>query len=275
MDIPAPSALSVTPIGFIHTSRKAKFDAPHQPDPSSTEESIIELLPNRNYEKAVHDLDGFSHIWLIWWFHRNTTWRPKVMPPRGKEKRRGVFATRSPHRPNPIGITVVPLFRIVGRKVYIGSNDLVDQTPILDIKPYLPRVDSLPDSTVGWIGEVERELAAPPTFRVDFSPLAAEQLSWLRTLGIDFMTRAKELLERDPTPHRTRRIIQCADETFRMGCGAWRLFFVVQGNEVNVLSVTSGYPLRSLKQSGPATIPHREELLLFLEKWPLSGPSVS
>ena len=102
------SGLTITPIGFIRSGKPLKFDARHQPDESQAETNILEMLPGDKYQKALKDLEGFDRVWLLWWFHRNNDWRPEVLPPRGPSKRRGVFATRPPHRPNPLGITPVP-----------------------------------------------------------------------------------------------------------------------------------------------------------------------
>ena len=95
------------PIGYVRTQKSLKFEALHQPDEEIEEQSVLELLPGEEYRRALQDVEGFSRIWLIWWFHRNSSWRSLVLPPRGPAHRRGVFATRSPHRPNPLGITPV------------------------------------------------------------------------------------------------------------------------------------------------------------------------
>ena len=127
--------LTLQPIGVIRTGMTSKFDAPHQPTAGEEEQSVIELYPGMEFEKALLDLKGFEYIWVIWWFHKNLHWRPKVLPPRGDSVKRGLFATRSPHRPNPIGISAVRLIDVEGLQVKIGNCDLVNETPILDIKP--------------------------------------------------------------------------------------------------------------------------------------------
>lgn len=271
-------SLSISSIGFIHTPMVMKFDAPHQPDYTQEQESIIELLPGYNFEQALSDLAGFDYVWLIWWFHRNNAWRPMVLPPRGKKQRRGVFATRSPHRPNPIGMTAVKLLRVSGLKVWVGSNDLVDGTPILDIKPYLPNVDAFPEAKTGWIAEVEAEISAPPQYQVTLSPLAQQQLDWIAAQGIDFITRAKELLERDPTPHRTRRITkawqgpntaeQSETAQFRICCGAWRMYFSIIESEVRIERVTIGYKPAALLTSATDHVLQKDALLKFEAIWP-------
>ncbi|MBN8547889.1 MAG: tRNA (N6-threonylcarbamoyladenosine(37)-N6)-methyltransferase TrmO [Deltaproteobacteria bacterium] len=263
------TSLTLVPIGVIHTSMALKFDAPHQPENSRDEVSVVELFPGHNFEQALRDLNGFDRIWLVWWFHRNTTWNPMVLPPRGSSRRRGVFATRSPHRPNPIGLTSVPLIKVEGRKVYVGKNDLLDGTPILDIKPYLVSADAFPDSSTGWLAEVDAQLAEPARFQVVLSALAEQQAAWLKdNWEIDFLTRARELLARDPSPHRTRRIASTAQGNFRMGCGAWRTFFSVEGSLVTIERLAPGYPPRLLMNSEATSVPYREAQLAFNARWP-------
>ena len=232
--------LRITPIGFVRTAKRLKFDAPHQPNAESGETNRVELLPG--YERALDDLASFDRVWLVWWFHRNATWRARVLPPRGPAKRRGVFATRSPHRPNPLGLTSVALLEVEGLTLTVGPLDLVDGTPIFDVKPYLPSVDAFPEASSGWIGVVEAEMAARERYDIEVAPLARRQLDYLREAwGIDFTARAFELLGLDPTPHRTRRILRIDDRLLRMACGPWRIYFAVEGDVVRVESVAKGY----------------------------------
>lgn len=241
-------SLLVNPIGFMHTAMRAKFDAPHQPHPDRGHAGVVELVDDNLLAVGLSDLSGFSHIWLIWWFHRNNNWRPKVRPPRGPEQRRGVFATRSPHRPNPIGMTAVELLKIDGKQLFVGNHDLVDGTPILDIKPYLPEVDAITVAATGWVGEVEKRLNPINSFEIRFSDLAIQQCNWFEARGINFIDRALEILSRDPSPHKTRRIRKLPDGNLRMGCGCWRIIFWVEDQQVNIKSFAPGYPEASLKQ---------------------------
>ncbi len=250
-------SLNLTPIGFVRTAKRRKFDAPHQPDEATQETNRVELLPD--YERALDDLEGFDRVWLLWWFHRNTTWRARVLPPRGPAKRRGVFATRSPHRPNPLGLTCVPLLRVEGLTLTVGPLDLVDGTPIFDIKPYLPRVDAFPEASSGWIGAVEAEIASQERYSIEIAPLARRQLDYLREeWDIDFTPRAFELLEIDPTPHRTRRILRLDDRLLRMACGPWRLYYTVEGRRVRVESIANGYADETLQADFAGDIPDRD-----------------
>lgn len=190
------------------------------------------------------------------------------MPPRGEAKRRGVFATRSPHRPNPIGISCVSLLEIKGRSLFIGDTDLIDGTPILDIKPYIVEIDSFPEARCGWLEEVNQQYSGTPSFNIQVSPLAQQQLDWLMSnWQLNFFIRAEKLLMIDPSPHRTRRIIELKNGNFRMGCGAWRLFFTVIEKNVYVSEIKPGYPEKALRDEGLARIADREAQLAFGKKW--------
>ena len=263
------ASLVLQPIGVIKTGMQQKFAAPHQPCDRCSKPGEINLYPGRGFEVALQDLIGFEHIWLLWWFHKNTTWRPKVMPPRGQAKRRGVFATRSPHRPNPLGLTAVKLLSIDGLRVLVGDCDLVDGTPILDIKPYIPQVDAFADSKIGWLSEIESDLATAPKYTIEFDDLALKQAKWLKdTWQIDFIERALDLLRRDPWPHRTRRISRRPDGTLRIGCGAWRLFYAVRADIVQLMRIAPGYPESALISAGFDRIPDRDAQIEFNIKWP-------
>ena len=223
------------------------------------------------FDLAVQDLSAFSRIWLVWWFHRNSTWKPLVLPPRGTAKRRGVFATRSPHRPNPIGITSIPLLGIEGSTLIVGNSDLVDGTPILDIKPYIPTVDAFPEASMGWLSEVESEMAEPPRYTTTFAALADEQLVWLRThWNVDFRDRLSEILSRDPSIHRTRRIRKWGLDKLQIGCGAWKAIFSVDGTKVTVEAIRSGYPDELLAGGVNPEIPDQEAQIAFKVLWPES-----
>jgi len=247
---------------------RVKFDAPHQPSDGRSERNVVELFPGRRLEEGLKDLKGFERIWLVWWFNRNSNWRPLVTPPRGPAIRRGVFATRSPHRPAPIGITSVQLLGIEGNKIFVGNTDLLHGTPILDIKPYISSVDSFPDQRAGWLDECRVELDKPVCYTVVMSYLACEQMEWLKAeWGIDFFTKARMILERTPERSRTHRITAPKDGVFRLSSGGWRLFFTVEGKTVTVIGVAPGFPQHLLVQEGFEVIPDWEAQLAFMNRW--------
>lgn len=267
-----PSELSLSPIGYVRAANRLKFYSPSQPDAESDDVNFIELLPGRQFELALEDLAGFDKIWLISWFDQNQTWRPKVMPPRGPAKRRGVFATRSPHRPNPIGLTCVTLHEVVGRTLKVGALDLTDGTPILDIKPYLRTVDCYPESRLGWVGEIEEAEASPPPFRIVREPLAERQLHWLHDeWGVDFTGRAFAILSRDPSPHRTRRILRISDRRCRIACGPWRMFYRVEDQVVMIEEIASGLSEETLDAVGVEAVSDRDAHRAFRILWPRVG----
>jgi len=191
------------------------------------------------------------------------------MPPRGAAKRRGVFATRSPHRPAPIGLTCTPLISVRGLTLEVGALDLIDGTPVLDIKPYLSTVDSFPESSLGWVEEIVAAEAEPPQYEVSLSPLGEEQLNWLReTWQIDFTERAFTILRRDPSPHRTRRILKLEANRFRLACGAWRVYFYLEGSVVVIEEINKGYAHETLMAPGKEKILDRLAQLAFADRWP-------
>ena len=151
-----PHSYSLHKIGVIHSCFKEKFATPRQPGLVTAALAQIELIEPFNHIETVDGLEGFSHIWLSFIFHQTADqgWKPKVRPPRlGGNKKRGVFATRSTFRPNPLGLSLVKLESIDTRNgviLHVSGADLIDQTPIVDIKPYLPWVESIPDADSGF-----------------------------------------------------------------------------------------------------------------------------
>lgn len=268
---PDPAELILRPIGYVRSGKSVKFAARHQPDESAEETCVLELLPQEELRRGLQDLSGFSRIWLIWWFHRNDTWRSLVLPPRGPAHRRGVFATRSPHRPNAIGMTPVKLLEIDGFHLHLGPCDLVDGTPVFDIKPYIPAYDAFPEESSGWLAEADAWAQREPQYRVEYEPLAQVQAKWLRDeWGIDFLETAEAILSRDPSPHRTRRIRRKSADECEMGCGAWRLRFHCEKDRVVIHRLRPGFPLESLLQYDQGEVPDREAQSAFLACWPES-----
>ena len=150
-------SLTLQPVAVIHTPYKEKFSVPRQPNLVQDGTGIVELLPPYNQAEAVRGLEQFSHLWLIFQFDQipQGKWHPTVRPPRlGGNQRVGVFASRSTYRPNPIGLSKVELRHVECKNgkvlLHLGAVDLVDGTPILDIKPYLAYADSEPNAISGF-----------------------------------------------------------------------------------------------------------------------------
>jgi len=144
-------SIHMQPIGVVHSPFKERFSAPRQAKQADTTAGTIILNQGFNFEQALTDLDSFTHIWVLYWMHLNQGWNPTVMPPRGSDIRRGLFSTRAPHRPNSIGLSAVRLLKIEKRTLYIEGLDMLDGTPVLDIKPYLPYADNIEGATHGWL----------------------------------------------------------------------------------------------------------------------------
>lgn len=138
------------PIGIIHSPFKQPKGTPIQPTGGKNIDATVELFPE--YADGLKDLDGFSHIILIYHFHLSKE-GPLIAKPFLDDKEHGIFAIRGPARPNPIGMSVTRLTGIEGNKLYIQDIDIVDGTPLLDIKPYVPEFDMKEAVKIGWLGE--------------------------------------------------------------------------------------------------------------------------
>lgn len=183
-------------IAHIHTDFPEKFGIPRQSGLVPELKGKIVFEPEYRNPEAVKGLEGFNYIWLLWQFQgvERDNWSATVKPPRlGGKKRMGVFATRSPFRPNPVGLSSVKLEKIElteeGPVLHVYGVDLKDKTPIYDIKPYLPYADCHPDATEGFAGEVKEY-----SLQVDFP----EEL--LVRLPEEKRTAIVEVLKQDPRP---------------------------------------------------------------------------
>jgi len=205
------SSWTFEPIGIAHTVFKEKFGIPRQPGLVGGAKGILKLHPSHGGEElrpALRELEGFSHLWVIFVFHDHGAqkWKPGIRPPRlGGNRKVGVLASRSPHRPNPIGLSVVKVERIDadargGAEIHVSGVDLLDGTPILDIKPYLPYADSVPAATSGWAGE---EIQRTP---IAWTEKAREDLAHASACASqdprygEFENLITQVLEIDPRP---------------------------------------------------------------------------
>lgn len=187
-------------IAHIHNDFDGKFGVPRQSGLVQGLEARIVFCPEYRNVDALRGLEGFSHIWLLWDFSEahSGKWSPTVRPPRlGGNKRMGVWATRSPFRPNNIGLSSVRIVRIEldtpeGPVIHVEGADLMNGTPILDIKPYLPFTDSHPDATSGWTAEV----TTPP-----LKVIIPEEVRKSYTFTPRQWSAIESILESDPRPH--------------------------------------------------------------------------
>ncbi len=191
------------PIGIIHSCFKEKFGIPRQSGLIPDAVGRLEILPPFNRPEAFKELEGFSHVWLTFVFHAaiRDQWKPSVRPPRlGGNQRVGVFASRSPFRPNPIGLSVVTLQAIDIKSeqitLLLGGIDLLDQTPVLDIKPYIPYSDAIPDAKAGFTSGPYKQ-----PVELNYSTAAERFLEGLdASLAEHLRSLILQILENDPRP---------------------------------------------------------------------------
>jgi tRNA-Thr(GGU) m(6)t(6)A37 methyltransferase TsaA len=235
-----PAPLVLEPIGYVRSALATKVEAARQPRAAGGAIGRIELLPGRNFEHALSNLAEWQFIWVLFWFDRNEGWRPKVLPPRSRSGRKGVFATRSPHRPNPLGLSAVRLERVDGLTLHVSDVDMLDGTPVLDIKPYVAYTDAIADAGDGWLTQENTQRDPIPAFEVLWEDAAAEQAAWIEArTGLPLRARATATLALGPEPHPYRRIRR-EQRGFTLCVKDWRLKFGVEGRRVQVIAVESG-----------------------------------
>jgi tRNA (adenine37-N6)-methyltransferase len=221
-------------IARVHSPLTEKFGLPRQPGLVKSLQCQIEILPPYDRDEAFRELSGYSHIWLLSVFHMHLRdhWQATVRPPRlGGNDRVGVFASRAPYRPNPIGLSLCALQGITreqGRLILsVNGCDLVDGTPVIDIKPYLPYTDSVADARAGFApDEPARQLS------VSWSPGAQQQLAQVCTEYPDLQVLVEELLAQDPRPAYQRERAE-----YGMRVYAFNIRFSVNASQAIILSL--------------------------------------
>ena len=216
-------------IAYIHTDYNEKFGIPRQSGLAPSVQGRIVFQPEYRDPEAVRGLEGFSHIWLIWEFseNRGKAWSPTVRPPRlGGNRRMGVFATRSPFRPNPIGLSCGKLTGVRpddpdGPVILVQGPDLMDGTPILDIKPYIPYADSIPDAASGFLAD-----ASDLQVRV----VIPEEVRTI--LGEDLTAKVEDVLKNDPRPTYQND----PDRVYGVLFGGYNITFHVEEDVLHVLT---------------------------------------
>ena len=213
------------PIAHIRSPYAEKFGVPRQAGLAPHVVASVVFVPG-NSQDFVRGLETFSHIWLLWEFHcvETRTICPTVRPPRlGGNKRIGVFASRSPFRPNPIGLSAVRLLAVQpGPELRVAGADLVDGTPIYDIKPYLAYADSIPDAKSGYVSAAPHE-----SLRVEFPAKLPEGLE------PDYIAALRESLEQDPRPAYQKD----PDRVYHMILNPCELDFSVSDGTLRVISI--------------------------------------
>ena len=187
--------MNMEPIGVIHSCFKEKFGIPRQSGLVKSATATLELLPPYNVEEALRGIEEFSHLWIVFAFHKSICekFQPTVRPPRlGGNTRVGVFATRSPFRPNPIGLSVVELMGVSGTSLELSGVDFLDGTPVFDIKPYIPYADSVPDAHGAFA-----HAAPEPQNKISFSE---EAENVFQTLEKPQQQLIRDMLRYNPRP---------------------------------------------------------------------------
>lgn len=223
--------MEITPIAHIRSDLKEKFGIPRQSGLVEALRAEVVFTPAYRVPEAVRGLEDFSHIWLIWEFSqaRRETWSPTVRPPRlGGNRRVGVFATRSPFRPNSLGLSAVRLERVEpdtprGPVLHVSGADLLDGTPIYDIKPYIPYADAHPEASGGFTDRTPRILLAVECPQELLERVPEEKREALLTL-----------LAQDPRPSYQ----DDPGRVYGMAFAEWQVRFTVGGGRLQVVEIT-------------------------------------
>ena len=240
-DYETPAVFSFEAIGSIENNFRYSYEAPRQAVFAGGQ-SLLKW--NKSiYKSCAEDLRGFDRIWLIWVFDRNLhdKFKTRVRVPVPAEKDcYSVFATRSPYRPNPIGISAVELLEIRNDGLLLGACDLLDGTAVLDVKPYIPEADAFPQAKAGWRDRVEQF-----RYEVSFSPLAAEQCAFINTSGaLDIANFCTVQLQHRPLD-KSRKRLEFDDKTdcWIIHCRTWQIFFTADetGKAVSVKNISTNY----------------------------------
>lgn len=225
------------PIGILHSPYKQKFAIPRQANLVPAVTAEIELFDDYSDLNCLRELNQFSHMWLVFQFHETTEqgWSPTVQPPRlGGQERVGVFASRSPFRPNPIGISAVQYIDHKRQNnkttITVGGVDLLDKTPILDIKPYIPYADAISSATGGYADEKPEH-----KFKVSFSQDAAKQLADFQQQYPDLETLIIQVLTQDPRP--AWRANEKDSKRYGMTLYELNIKWHLEGDRIEVLSL--------------------------------------
>ena len=236
--------IELTTIGTFHCNEKYRYETARQGIYANKNKGIITLNRHQNFELALRDLSGFDRIWVIYQLHLNSTWKPIVNPPVvGNQKKISLFATRSPHRPNPIGMSCIELEKVEGLNLFVKNFDLLDGTPILDIKPYIITSDSFPDSKQGWLPLEKRE---KDQYLCSFSDKAVKQMDWIyNSLDLNLIEFSKLQLSYQPLNKKRKRVkkIDSKQNEYILACRTWRIHFNIDeaNKKLAILEIKSGY----------------------------------
>ena len=235
-DAAIPS-MEIHPVGYIRSPYKQKFAIPRQPGLVKAATGEVVFLEAYADPNGLREIEQFSHLWLLFRFHETADqgWTPTVQPPRlGGRERVGVFASRSTFRPNGIGMSVVENLGVEQRGaeliLKVGAIDLLDKTPVIDIKPYIPYADALPDARAGYAA-----MAPVNTWAVDFSEDAYQQLEALGDGYPDLKALITGVLEQDPRPAWRQK--QPDDKQYGMALYDLNIKWRIDGDWIRVIRI--------------------------------------
>lgn len=232
---PVNKIFNFNPIGYFYCDRDYHQEQPMQ-GVLSDAGGFIELIKGFNYEQGLKDLDGFEYVWVFFIFHLNNTWRPLTNPPYSDGNgKKGVFATRSPYRPNPLGMSCTRLVRISANKIFLAGSDLLNGTPIIDIKPYIPEYDSFPQARRGWLQNVVKKV-----FTINYEGQVQAKIDFLKNNGIDLTGVIKSQLGHNPFDQ-TRNKFEPDHDMFLLRFKSWRIAFIIVDATVIIKKLWSGY----------------------------------
>lgn len=228
--------ICLEPVAYFSCIANEKADLPRQGSLASGNTGEIQFVPGKNFEQALEDLEGMERIWIVFWMNLTTHWKPKIQPPRDVSKK-SIFATRSPNRPNPIGLSCVTLLSVKGLNLLVQNHDLLDKTPVLDVKPYLEYADCFPGSKMGWMDGIS-DIPQNTVFWDDF---ALKQLAFLKDKGkSDLQCKIEIRLRSFSSPSSSNRIKRIGGIYYEASYKQWRILFQKEAATILVLAIFSG-----------------------------------
>jgi len=228
-------------IGYFKGKKKSKSAIPRQAC-NSKASGHIEFVRGFDHQLAMTGLEKMSHVWLIFQFHQAASKaKPLVRPPRASDKLIGLYATRSPYRPSRMGLSLVEVDQVKDKKLFVKHVDLLDGTPIFDIKPYHVESDVAQNPRLGWMDEIEN-------WKYELSPLVIKKMNWLKIDELEDFLFAS--LSSNPLQKGRKRIKQISDDDiYLMAYRTWRFKIQVEieSRSSTVLDLVSGYSADELK----------------------------
>jgi tRNA-Thr(GGU) m(6)t(6)A37 methyltransferase TsaA len=236
--------LQLSPIGVFRSDKKRPYEAASQGSLDQSQElGLIELHPGHNFEQAMRGLAKMSHLWVLFWFHQKEHWKPLVMVPRGTTDKQGVFSTRSPYRPNPLGLSLVEIAEVTERKIWVRNFDILDGTPIFDLKPFHPEADVPTNPRFGWMENLHLQ-----EFAVSTTPQFDRKAQYLFTQGVkQLVPFCNQQLRYDPFNSEKKRVLMESESNGILAYRTWRVHFHTQGQLIRLETIRSGYSDHDLK----------------------------